>query len=212
MPAAADRQIGSVGLTCLERRQMGSLAATEKGALLWSMPGGPWGRGLQRVGRQRGGSLDTEEFFTVPPQRNESAMAMSKQLWSINALATEFGRDRRTISRALDEVPPDGTISGHKSLVHGYGIEGIARPRQAVFVHASHRGWRTAVYHPRPADELARDPRRGSGNVAYRRRSRSDRRACREGPGMAPGRVPLFWQTRELAERRRFPARSRPRR
>ena len=42
-------------------------------------------------------------------------MAMTKQLWSINALATEFGRDRRTISRALDEVPPDGTISGHNA-------------------------------------------------------------------------------------------------
>ena len=42
-------------------------------------------------------------------------MAMTRQLWSINALATELGRDRRTISRALDAVPPDGTISGHKA-------------------------------------------------------------------------------------------------
>ena len=38
-------------------------------------------------------------------------MPMTKQLWSINALATELGRDRRTIAKALRAVPPDGKSS-----------------------------------------------------------------------------------------------------
>lgn len=35
-------------------------------------------------------------------------MAMTRALYSINALATELGRDRRTIAKALAAVPPDG--------------------------------------------------------------------------------------------------------
>jgi len=36
-------------------------------------------------------------------------MAMTRQLWSINGLATELGKDRRTLGRALRYVPTDGT-------------------------------------------------------------------------------------------------------
>ena len=42
-------------------------------------------------------------------------MAMTKQLWSISGLATELGRDRRTIAKALIGVAPDGELSGEKA-------------------------------------------------------------------------------------------------
>jgi hypothetical protein len=42
-------------------------------------------------------------------------MAMTRQIWSINGLATELGKDRRTLGRALRHVPTDGTTqSGYK--------------------------------------------------------------------------------------------------
>ena len=39
-------------------------------------------------------------------------MSMTKTLWSINALATELDKDRRTVAKALSNVPPDGHVSG----------------------------------------------------------------------------------------------------
>ena len=40
---------------------------------------------------------------------------MTRTLWSINGLATEFGLDRRTVAKRLRDVPPDRTTaSGHK--------------------------------------------------------------------------------------------------
>jgi hypothetical protein len=39
-------------------------------------------------------------------------MAMQRQLWSINGLATELGMDRRTLAKMLDGVPADGTLKG----------------------------------------------------------------------------------------------------
>jgi hypothetical protein len=42
-------------------------------------------------------------------------MAMTRQLWTINGLATELDKDRRTVGRALRNVPADGTTrGGHK--------------------------------------------------------------------------------------------------
>ncbi len=35
------------------------------------------------------------------------------RLWSINALAEEFGIDRRTVKKRLDGIPPAGEVSGH---------------------------------------------------------------------------------------------------
>ena len=32
-------------------------------------------------------------------------MAMTRQLWTLNGLATELGKDRRTLGRALRHVP-----------------------------------------------------------------------------------------------------------
>jgi hypothetical protein len=39
-------------------------------------------------------------------------MAMTRQLWSLNGLATELGKDRRTIGRVLRHVPADGMTRG----------------------------------------------------------------------------------------------------
>ena len=39
-------------------------------------------------------------------------MAMTRQLWTLNGLATELGKDRRTLGRALRHVPADGTTRG----------------------------------------------------------------------------------------------------
>ena len=39
-------------------------------------------------------------------------MGMTRQLFSISALAVELGHDRRTIAAALDTVTADGTIAG----------------------------------------------------------------------------------------------------
>ena len=39
-------------------------------------------------------------------------MAMTRRLWTLNGLATELGKDRRTLGRALRHVPADGTTRG----------------------------------------------------------------------------------------------------
>ena len=42
-------------------------------------------------------------------------MAMTARLLTISALAVELNKDRRTISRALSRVPPDGEVDGAKA-------------------------------------------------------------------------------------------------
>lgn len=42
-------------------------------------------------------------------------MAMQKQLWSLNALAVELNKDRRTVARTLDNVPADGLLFGNRA-------------------------------------------------------------------------------------------------
>ncbi len=42
-----------------------------------------------------------------------SNLSMTAQLWSINGLAAELGKDRRTVASALRTVPPDGKLQGH---------------------------------------------------------------------------------------------------
>lgn len=37
---------------------------------------------------------------------------MTRQLWTLNGLATELGKDRRTLGRILRHVPADGTTQG----------------------------------------------------------------------------------------------------
>src|SRR5215210_5083169 len=40
-------------------------------------------------------------------------MSMTRQLYSLSALATELRRDRRTVAAALSGVPGDGAKQGH---------------------------------------------------------------------------------------------------
>jgi hypothetical protein len=56
-------------------------------------------------------------------------MAMTKRLWSINALAIELNKDRRTVGKALADVPPDGFLQGKpawrlETALQVVGIEG----------------------------------------------------------------------------------------
>lgn len=58
-------------------------------------------------------------------------MAMTKQLYSINALATELGRDRRTISSALAKVKPDGKSGRWDAWYLATAIE-VLQPKAAA--------------------------------------------------------------------------------
>ena len=40
-------------------------------------------------------------------------MAMRPKLWSLSGLAVEFGRNVRTVGKALGSTPPDGQVAGH---------------------------------------------------------------------------------------------------
>jgi hypothetical protein len=59
-------------------------------------------------------------------------MAMTRQLWTLNGLATELGKDRRTLGRALRHVPADGTTrSGHKGWFMETALRALGDKRQA---------------------------------------------------------------------------------
>jgi hypothetical protein len=40
-------------------------------------------------------------------------MAMTRKLWSISGLATEFDLDRRTVASRIEHIPPAGKLRGH---------------------------------------------------------------------------------------------------
>jgi hypothetical protein len=63
-------------------------------------------------------------------------MSMTKQLWSLNGLATEFGKDRRTVAKALSNVPPDGHVSGEKRWYLTTALRALDRGRQVASVAA----------------------------------------------------------------------------
>lgn len=62
-------------------------------------------------------------------------MAMTKKLWSINALATEFGLDRRTVALRIKDIPPAGTSRGHNAwaLVDVAGVLAPAGGRSTPY-------------------------------------------------------------------------------
>lgn len=62
-------------------------------------------------------------------------MAMTKQLWSLNALATELSRDRRTIAKALNRVVPDGELSGEKAWFMTTALRALDRPKPQLPGH-----------------------------------------------------------------------------
>lgn len=51
-----------------------------------------------------------QKLHAPPPQR--CPMAMTPSLFSIEALAVELGRDRRTVAKALRGFPCDGELNG----------------------------------------------------------------------------------------------------
>ena len=59
-------------------------------------------------------------------------MPMTKQLWSLNGLATELGKDRRTLGNALSTVPPDGHIGGEKRWYLTTATRALDRARQTM--------------------------------------------------------------------------------
>ena len=66
-------------------------------------------------------------------------MAMQRQLWSGNGLSTELLRDRRTVAKVLDGVPPDGYVNGHRRWHMATAVAAIERWRRGN--EADHADW-----------------------------------------------------------------------
>lgn len=65
-------------------------------------------------------------------------MAMTRQLWTLNGLATELGKDRRTLGRALRHVPADGTTrGGYQGWFMETALRALSRTGQASGEDAS---------------------------------------------------------------------------
>ncbi len=58
-------------------------------------------------------------------------MTMQRQLWSINALATELQMDRRTLAKLLDGVPGDGEMNRHPRWHLATALEAIQERRMS---------------------------------------------------------------------------------
>ena len=56
---------------------------------------------------------------------------MAKKLWSVNAIAAELDYDRRTVTKRLAEVKPDGVLRGH-SAWHLDTVLSVLNPRKEV--------------------------------------------------------------------------------
>jgi hypothetical protein len=61
-------------------------------------------------------------------------MAMTKALWSLNGLATELGKDRRTVAKALSNVPPDGYDGSEKRWHLTTALRALNPPRPNVML------------------------------------------------------------------------------
>jgi hypothetical protein len=57
-------------------------------------------------------------------------MGMTKRLWSISGLATELGRDRRTIAKALSDLRHDGHIGVEKGWFLSTAISALDRSHE----------------------------------------------------------------------------------
>jgi hypothetical protein len=55
---------------------------------------------------------------------------MTSRLWSINALATELGMDRRTVAKRLSGVRPSGTLNGSPAWHLTVALEAIQGRRR----------------------------------------------------------------------------------
>jgi hypothetical protein len=87
-------------------------------------------------------------------------MAMTQQLHSISGLATELGRDRRTIAAALSSVPPDGKKGTYPAwylltALDALSPKGWSEVSETFVDHLCNRmdGWQEV--HGRPVPRLA---------------------------------------------------------
>ena len=79
------------------------------GSLLGGVPIAPASRTAhpQRIPKKIRSCSTTTEGILI--------MGMTPALYSINGIACELGRDRRTVARALRDIGPDGEVSGRKA-------------------------------------------------------------------------------------------------
>ena len=78
------------------------------------------------------------------------------RLWSLNALSNELGRNMRTVSRAMKDVPPDGTVSKHRAWKLSTALAAMRRYENASdrFPEAAARdagNWRDIENYSLPA-------------------------------------------------------------
>src|SRR5215210_1682749 len=79
-------------------------------------------------------------------------MAYTKTLFTLTGLATELDRDRRTIGRALAEVPPNGKTSGYDGWYLSTALRALEamERRQGRGGSSGHDG--AADHSPNPVD------------------------------------------------------------
>src|SRR3954453_12246040 len=53
--------------------------------------------------------------YSFQEVRGSADMSMRPRLWSLNGLATELGRDRRTMGKIFGTTAPDGKLNGHSA-------------------------------------------------------------------------------------------------
>ena len=64
-------------------------------------------------------------------------MPMTARLWSLNALAVELGRDRRTVAARLRRVPPDGKLNGNPAWYLATALRALEDPRRPAAAASS---------------------------------------------------------------------------
>lgn len=89
---------------------------------------------------------------------------MAKKLWSVNAIAAELDYDRRTVTKRLATVAPDGTVGGHPAW-HLDTVLSVLNPRKEApdvapdglieMVTSRVRDWREIYVDSRTAGEPA---------------------------------------------------------
>jgi hypothetical protein len=76
---------------------------------------------------------------SFPPIKGIIDMSMRPRLWSLNGLATELGRDRRTMGKVLATSPADGKLSGHPAWLLTTALralDGYEEPRTVSAVNS----------------------------------------------------------------------------
>src|SRR5215212_1292675 len=106
-------------------------------------------------------------------------MGMVRTLYSVSGLSVELAKDRRTISRALASVPPDGKVGAHPGwylLTALQALGWIGRKSDGERLDAKQE--RARKNNRDPPQDGTRDARAGQGcgaegRIGLRRRNRS---------------------------------------